>query len=105
MCFILISLFVFSTTNAHDLKNDSILINSNIISKNKIDNTIISSAVDSINYDIKNNKIFLYNDAEIRYKGIVLKAAYIELDSEKNIVFAKSLLNDSTSENYGYNFY
>ena len=90
MCFILISLFVFSTTNAHELKNDSILINSNIISKNKIDNTIISSAVDSINYDIKNSKIFLYNDAEIRYKGIVLKAAYIELDSKKILFLQKS---------------
>jgi len=102
MCFILISLFVFSTTNAHVLKNDSIFIESNLISKNKIDNTIKSSAIDSINYDIKNNKIFLYNNAEIKYKDIVLKAAYIELDSEKNIVFAKSLINDSTSENYGY---
>ena len=50
----------------HKKKNDSILINSNSISNDKIDNTIISTAVDSIDYDIQNNKVFLYNNAEIK---------------------------------------
>ena len=72
------------------------------MSKNKINELLIGSAKDSINYDIKNNKVFLYNNAEIMYENIILKAAYIELDSDKNIVFAKSLINDSIGENYGY---
>ena len=31
-----------------------------------------------------------------------MKAAFIELDSDKNIVFAKSLVNDTTGEKYGF---
>ena len=80
-----------------------IVLNSNLISDDKIDELVISSAKDSIDYDIQNNKVFLYNNAEIKYGSITLrKAAYIELDSDKNIVFAKSLVNDSTGENYGH---
>ena len=102
MCYILVSLFVFSTSNAQEIERDSIYLNSNLISDDKIDESVISSAKDSINYDIQNNKVYLYNNAEIKYGSITLQASYIELDSDKNIVFAKSLVNDSTGENYGY---
>ena len=102
MCYLLFSLFVFSTSNAQEIERDSIVLNSNLISDDKIDELVISSAKDSIDYDIQNNKVFLYNNAEIKYGSITLQAAYIELDSDKNIVFAKSLVNDSTGENYGH---
>ena len=92
----------FSTTNAQEIENDSIRLDTSLLSKNKIDELVISLAKDSINYDIQNSKVFLYNNAEIKYGDIQLKAAYIELDSDKNIVFAKSLFNDSIGENYGY---
>ena len=105
MCYLLFSLFVFSTSNAQEIESDSIVLNSNLISDDKIDELVISSAKDSIDYDIQNNKVFLYNNAEIKYGSITLQAAYIELDSDKNIVFAKSLVNDSTGENYGYPFF
>ena len=78
--------------------------NSKKISDNELNEQVVSYAKDSIIYDILNNKIFLYNNAEIKYESVTLKAAYIELDSDKNIVFAKSLVNDSTGENYGYPF-
>ena len=102
MCYLLFSLFVFSTSNAQEIESDSIVLNSNLISDDKIDELVISSAKDSIDYDIQNNKVFLYNNAEIKYGSITLQAAYIELDSDKNIVFAKSLVNDSTGEKYGH---
>ena len=105
----MLSLFVFSTSNAQEINTDtlsvrvdSIKLKSDLISDDEIEEKVISNAKDSIDYDIENNKVFLYNNAEIKYGNIVLKAAYIELDSDKNIVFAKSLINDSTGENYGY---
>tara|TARA_B100000886_G_scaffold330391_1_gene280788 strand:+ start:2583 stop:5018 length:2436 start_codon:yes stop_codon:yes gene_type:complete len=102
MCYLLVLLFVFSTSNAQEIEDDSIVHYSNLISDDKIDILVISSAKDSIDYDIQNNKVFLYNNAEIKYGSITLQAAFIELDSDKNIVFAKSLVNDSSGENYGY---
>jgi len=98
----LLIIFVFSTSNAQIIEGDTLDLNSNLMSKNKINELVIGYAKDSINYDIKNNKVFLFNNAEIKYENITLKAAYIELDSDKNIVFAKSLINDSIGENYGY---
>ena len=92
--YFLLTVFVFSTTNAQEIENDSIRLDNILLSKNKIDELVISFAKDSINYDIQNSKVFIHN-AEIKYGDIQLKAAYIELDSDKNIVFAKSLFNDS----------
>ena len=102
ICYFLLIIFVFSTSNAQVIEGDTLDLNSNLMSKNKINELVIGYAKDSINYDIKNNKVFLFNNAEIKYENITLKAAYIELDSDKNIVFAKSLINDSIGENYGY---
>ena len=102
MCYSLFSLFVFSTSNAQEVISDSLSISSDLISEDKIEEQVISSAQDSIDYDIEHNKVFLYNNAEIKYGSITLRAAYIELDSDKNIVFAKSLVNDSTGEKYGF---
>ena len=102
MCYSLFSLFVFSTSNAQEVISDSLSISSDLISEDKIEEQVISSAQDSIDYDIEHNKVFLYNNAEIKYGSITLRAAYIELDSDKNIVFAKSLVNDSTGDKYGF---
>ena len=79
MCYLSVSLFVFLTSSAQEIENDSIVLNSNLISDHKIDKLVISSAKDSINYDIQNNKVFLYNNAEIKYGSITLKAAYMLL--------------------------
>ena len=102
MCYFLLTLLVFSTTNAQELKNDSLPKKSKKISDNELNEQVVSYAKDSIIYDILNNKIYLYNDAEIKYESVTLKAAFIELDSDKNIVFAKSLVNDTTGEKYGF---
>ena len=91
LCCFLPALLLFSTSNAQEIESDSIVLNSNLISDDKIDELVISSAKDSIDYDIQNNKVFLYNNAEIKYGSITLQAAYIELDSDKNIVLPKVL--------------
>ena len=65
MCYSLFSLFVFSTSNAQEVISHSLSISSDLISEDKIEEQVISSAQDSIDYDIEHNKVFLYNNAEI----------------------------------------
>ena len=71
-CYISVLLFVFSTSNAQEIKSDTTALNNNSISNDKINELIISTAKDSIDYDIQNNKVFLYNNAEIKYGSIIL---------------------------------
>lgn len=52
---------------------------------------------DSIHMDLRNQKAYLYGNAEIYYQNIGLKAAYIELDFSKNLVYAEGR-NDSTGK-------
>lgn len=49
------------------------------------------NAKDSTIYSIDGKKVFLFGDAEINYEDIVLKAAYIEVDMEENILYAEGL--------------
>ncbi|MGC6490318.1 MAG: putative LPS assembly protein LptD [Flavobacteriales bacterium] len=93
---------LLSTSNAQEVNNVDYLNNDSVVSDNPIESKINSYAKDSIDYDLKNNKVYLYNEAKVEYENIILKAAFIELDSDKNIVFATTLKNDSTGEVFGY---
>ncbi len=59
-----------------------------------------TGARDSIIYDIKNRKIYLYGAAEVTYTTIKLNADYIVFDWETNIVTASGL-PDSTGKKVG----
>ena len=51
-------------------------------------------------FDMESGKVFLWNDAEVYYEDVVLKADYIELDLNSNMVIADGLV-DSTGEMQG----
>ncbi len=53
------------------------------------------SAVDSIPFDIKNQVIHLYGDADLQYGNIHLTAAYINIDFKNNELYATGM-PDST---------
>ncbi len=55
---------------------------------------------DSLRLDIRQKKVFLYKDAEIKYEDINLKADYVEIDFQKNEVFSHGL-PDSTGKIVG----
>ena len=99
----LISLFVllFSTVNAQQITTDSLAFSTDtVISDNALEEQVVSYAEDSIDYDLINKKVYLYHNAKVTYGGIVLTAAYIELDSDKNTVYA-TWLKDSIGQVYG----
>jgi len=65
-----------------------------------IDAPIDYQAVDSMIYDVKEHKVYLFGDAEVNYKDIELKAAYIILDMSNDEVFA-TFVKDSLGEEIG----
>ena len=99
----LISLFIllFSTANAQQIPTDSLIFSTDShISDNALEEEVVSYAEDSIAYDLINKRVHLYHNAKVTYGEIILTAAYIELDSDKNTVYA-TWLKDSIGQVYG----
>ncbi len=65
--------------------------------KTALDTKVEYHAKDSLRFDVLGKKVYLYNDAEIHYGDITLKANYIEIDWTTNTLFAKGL-PDSTGK-------
>ncbi len=78
--------------------DSSLIVNSNAVtevvdvrySKDSIDATIEYNAEDSMMFDVVNNKIYLYGNADVKYKDINLTADYIIFDQANNIVTAEA---------------
>ncbi len=69
-------------------------------SKSAIDAKVDYKAVDSIAFNMREQKVYLYEKAEIGYEDIGLKADRIEIDFKKNIISAKGV-SDSTGKEIG----
>lgn len=69
-------------------------------SRSAIDAKVDYKAVDSISFNIREQKVFLYNKAVIDYEDIQLKAARVEINFKKSIVSAKGV-NDTTGKEIG----
>lgn len=57
----------------------------------KLDAPITYNAVDSIVVSLDGQKVYLYNDADVTYQDIELKANYIELDLNTKEVYAEGV--------------
>ena len=68
--------------------------------KSAIDAPIERTCNDSTVQDFKNNKIFYYGNAVIKYDDIEIQADYVEFDFDKHTVFAKGM-PDSTGKIVG----
>ena len=69
-------------------------------SKSAIDAKVDYKSADSISFNIREQKVYLYKKAEIAYDDIELKAARVEIDFKKSIVSAKGV-NDTTGKETG----
>jgi hypothetical protein len=58
-------------------------------SSNSMDAKVDYEAKDSIRFDIKSQKVYLFREAQINYEEIDLKAAFVELDFNKNVTYAE----------------
>jgi len=65
------------------------------ISPNALQYRVVFKSEDSLHFDMKNQKVFMYQQADISYDDINLKANYVEMDFTKTEVFASGI-EDST---------
>ncbi|MCG8410690.1 MAG: LPS-assembly protein LptD [Bacteroidales bacterium] len=78
------------------VKNDSVKVDTVSRKGNSIlDSKVVYEASDSIVLSNDSKKVFLYKKAKVEYESIVLEADYIEYDQQKNIVFAKGVLDSA----------
>ena len=69
-------------------------------SEDALDHQVDYKSADSIQFDLQNKMVYMFNNAEINYDDINLKANYIRIDFEKNELFASGL-PDSTGKDVG----
>jgi len=63
------------------------------VSPDSLDAPVFFDARDSIDYDLKNKKIYLYGKAQVKYTTISLEAGLIILDWESNIITATYIVD------------
>ncbi|MEI6900123.1 MAG: putative LPS assembly protein LptD, partial [Bacteroidota bacterium] len=78
---------------------DSVQIPSDTLSKIKVKPPAVKkaalkgkvdySAKDSLRFDVKKRSVSLYNQADINYQDIKLKAAFVKIDFPENMVYAE----------------
>ena len=86
------------TAKAIPLAIDS--LNSKKIRESALNAKVDYAALDSMRFDVANQKVYLFGDAEVNYEGIELKASYIELSLETKEVSAHGAI-DSTGKLIG----
>lgn len=93
--FFLIGKFLFSQSGKDSLNSDYFpdslnykAADTNTIAKSDIKAEINYSAKDSLVYDLKNKKVFLYNDAKLSYENLKLDAGRIAVNQETLILEA-----------------
>lgn len=82
------------------LGRDSIKVTREKISESSVDAPIDYTSKDSILFNLEEQKVYLYGEGEVYYKDIELKADYIEIDLDKDLVFANGV-TDSTGKETG----
>ncbi|PKP21108.1 MAG: LPS-assembly protein LptD [Bacteroidetes bacterium HGW-Bacteroidetes-21] len=60
-----------------------------------LDASVHYFSADSMKMNLKEKKVYLYNNAEIQYKEVNLKAGYIEMNFGKNEVYASGIKDSS----------
>jgi len=68
---------------------------------NDLQTTVIYSATDSTIMDTQNQIVYLYGDAKVTYGDVILEADFIQLNWDKNEVFAKGTKDTSTNKTRG----
>ncbi|MCD6113428.1 MAG: LPS-assembly protein LptD [Bacteroidales bacterium] len=117
-CFIIIfSLLIYEIAISQDtisqIKNDSLsfYIDTLITDTSTIDTSAIAKKIgikskvhykskDSIIFNISKKKAYMYGDAEINYETTKLESAYIDIDFNKTLIYAKGVL-DSNNRKIG----
>lgn len=81
--------------NPDTLVADTIANDSIPMKKSTLDSKVDYKAKDSIRFDLRNRKVYMFKNDEITYGSINLKGDYMEIDFTKNEIFSTGI-EDST---------
>lgn len=102
---ILILVFYISsfaqTDDILSIQNNNMPADSSLIPKSKkydVDTTVFAEAKDSIFFNIKEKKMFIYGGGNLKYKQTEIKSGVIEIDFDKSTIFATGIKNDSLAQ-------
>ena len=79
------------TDTVNSNAKDTTLLKKNKKTDNKIDAPVFSKAADSTVIDLKNNKMIMVGNANVKYKNIEVSAEYMEFDFGKKEILARPL--------------
>lgn len=88
-----------TTLSGKALKTDT--ITNKRVPQASLTSKVTYSAVDSTNFDMINNIVFLYGNARVKYEDFEIEADYIRLDQKNNSLFAKGRINPKTKKYTG----
>ncbi len=69
------------------------------VKKSDIDTVVVYSAIDSAIYDVEKREMFLFGNADIKYKTMHLRSAVVSMNLDSTVLEASGL-PDSTGNNY-----
>ncbi len=85
-----------NNSSVDSLGRDSLAISSNSDFKSKVE----YSADDSLYFDVENQVVYLYGNAEVKYENMTLKANYIEVNLQNKILYS-TFTKDSADNKTG----
>ncbi len=88
------SLKVNSNPDSLSTKQDSLRTD-----KNELDAVVYSSSKDSLVFDIRTKKMFLYNDGKLKYEKTTLTAGEVEVDFKKKDLYARGIIGKDSTGN------
>ena len=74
------------------IKSDTLIYD---LAETALNSEVKYNADDSVYYDINNEKIRLYGNAEVKYEDIVLTSEYIEIDWSNHLIRAVGVKDSS----------
>jgi hypothetical protein len=72
---------------------DSPGVREDTLTDDALEEEIKYNARDSIRFEVKSQRIFLYGEATVEFSGKILTAAHIEIDNKNNLVSAKGIID------------
>ncbi len=91
-----------TTTAGQEIKRPAAVVK---MSKDSLDAPVSYQANDSMIYDIANELVYLYGEAEVQYDGMTLTANYIEFDWKNSIATAIGEVDSLTGKTLGKPFF
>jgi hypothetical protein len=91
---------VFNAAAQTPVIKDSLGIRQDSLTDDVLEEEIKYNARDSIRFEVKSQKIYLYGEATVEFSGKTLTANYIEIDNKNNLVSASGTI-DSLGKTIG----